>query len=103
MYYVKRKVKKNKIKEVGNINGLVVKPKSKAKEVTIIDKEFANEYIKKQMEVVNMNEVKVYEEKDIEVLGLIKYLSDHPIVFIGFSLAGLILSVSILIDKKYNQ
>lgn len=50
-----------------------------------------------------MDEVKVYEEKDIEVLDLIKYLSDHPIVFIGFSLAGLILSVSILIDKKYNQ
>ena len=50
MYYVKRKVKKNKIKEVGNINGLVVKPKSKAKEVSIIDKEFANEYVKKQMD-----------------------------------------------------
>lgn len=50
-----------------------------------------------------MDEVKVYEEKDIEVLDLICYLKDHPIMLIGFSLAGLITGVSILVDKKYNQ
>ena len=50
-----------------------------------------------------MDEVKVYEEKDIEVLDLIYYLKDHPIVIIGFSLAGLMIGVSMLVDKKYNQ
>lgn len=50
-----------------------------------------------------MDEIKVYEEKDIEVLNLIYYLKDHPIVFLGFSLAGIMISVSMLVDKKYNQ
>ena len=49
-----------------------------------------------------MDEVKVYEEKDIEVLDLINYLSGHPIMTIGFGLAAII-GVSILVDKKYNQ
>lgn len=50
-----------------------------------------------------MDEIKIYEEKDIEVLNLIYYFKDHPIVFFGFSLAGVIISVSMLVDKKYNQ
>ena len=50
-----------------------------------------------------MDEVRVYEEKDIEVLDLINYLSDHPIMTIGFGLAAIIIGVSILVDKKYNQ
>ena len=29
MYYVKRKVKKNKLKNIGNIKGLEIKPKKK--------------------------------------------------------------------------
>ena len=47
--------------------------------------------------------IKMFEEKDIEVLDLIYYLKDHPIMIIGFSLAGLMIGVSMLVDKKYNQ
>ena len=50
-----------------------------------------------------MDEVKVYEEKDIKVLDLIYYLKDHPFVLISFGLAELIIGVGIVIDKKYNQ
>ncbi len=50
MYYLKRKVKKNKIKSIGKIKGLVVKPRIKADEVTLADKEISNEYVKKQLD-----------------------------------------------------
>lgn len=50
MYYLKRKVRKNTIKSIGEFNGLVVRPKTKASEVTIIDKELTNNYIKKQLD-----------------------------------------------------
>lgn len=50
MYYLKRKVKKNTIKSVGEFKGLEVRPKNKVKEVVILDEELANNYIKKQLD-----------------------------------------------------
>ena len=49
MYYVKRKVKKNKLKNIGNIKGLEIKPKKKEQieKIIIIDSEMSNNYIKK--------------------------------------------------------
>lgn len=49
MYYVKRKVKKNKLKNIGNIKGLEIKPKNKEQieKIIIIDSEMSNNYIKK--------------------------------------------------------
>ena len=49
MYYVKRKVKKNKLKNIGNIKGLESKPKKKEQieKIIIIDSEMSNNYIKK--------------------------------------------------------
>lgn len=50
MYYLKRKVKKNTVKSVGEFKGLAVRPKNKVKEVVILDEELANNYIKKQLD-----------------------------------------------------
>ncbi len=55
MYYLKRKTKKNKVTEINEIKGFVVKPKKKngdiiVNKITIVDSEISNNYIKKQLD-----------------------------------------------------
>lgn len=53
MYYIKRKIKRNKLIGFGELEGLEIKPtKSKIKvgKVIICDKKLSNKYIKKQLD-----------------------------------------------------
>lgn len=47
---------------------------------------------------MNNTDIKKYDEKDI--YALCNYFSDHPIMLIGVSLAGTILGVCLILDKK---
>ncbi len=54
MYYLKRKIKKGKVENIGEIKGLITKPNNKGiikvKELIIVDKNISNSYIKKQLD-----------------------------------------------------
>lgn len=56
MFYLKRKIKKCKFDGMGELTGLVIKPrgskadKVKVKSVLVCDSDFKNEYIKKQLD-----------------------------------------------------
>ena len=55
MIYLKRKVKKCKFKEIGELSGLELKPRGpkgdlKVKSILICDKEMKNKYIRKQLD-----------------------------------------------------
>lgn len=54
MYYLKRKIKKCKLKSIGNLSGLEIKPRGKAgeqiKSVLLCDKSFSGSYASKQID-----------------------------------------------------
>lgn len=50
-----------------------------------------------------MNDDRIVEVQNKEIISLIDYFSNHPIVLIGVGISSVIMGVCVVLDKKYNR